>query len=291
MPEEKQGGASEIISKGASAAKTIQGAVKTGKAIAGIAKGAAAGGPYGAVAMGLWQNRKLVVKIILAAAFIMLLPILFILMLPALIFGGLNTDSPDIPVMNDNTAIYANIDDARGKINAVLVATHDATVKQVDDAIGRLASTAEHETADNYSGFDATALICQYQAYKDDYNTLAVDDLIRIINDHKDKLFSYSVKYETREVKTSKTVEKIITEYVDSVVTDAKGNKTTVKTPVKRKVEEVVEEVTTVTKYFYAINFVGPDYFADQVFHLTPEKKAYAKDLGDNLAVFLKDRN
>lgn len=38
------------LEQAASTAHTIHGAIKTGKAIAGAAKGAAAGGPYGAVA-------------------------------------------------------------------------------------------------------------------------------------------------------------------------------------------------------------------------------------------------
>jgi len=86
MAEDRQGGASEVLSKGASAAQTVQGAVKTGKAIAGMAKGAA-GGPYGAIAMGVWQNRKTAVKIILAAALIMLLPVLFVLIAFPLAIG------------------------------------------------------------------------------------------------------------------------------------------------------------------------------------------------------------
>ena len=40
----------EPLQKGAQAAQAVRGAVKTGKAIAGAAKGAAAGGVWGAVA-------------------------------------------------------------------------------------------------------------------------------------------------------------------------------------------------------------------------------------------------
>lgn len=38
------------LDQAASAAHTVHGAIKTGKAIASIAKGAAVGGPYGAAA-------------------------------------------------------------------------------------------------------------------------------------------------------------------------------------------------------------------------------------------------
>ena len=48
----------EPLQKSAQAAQAVRGAVKTGKAIAGAAKGAAAGGVWGAVAGFAWENRK-----------------------------------------------------------------------------------------------------------------------------------------------------------------------------------------------------------------------------------------
>ncbi len=45
MPEEQKSSFTEAVETGASAAHTIQGAVKAGKAISAAAKGAAAGGP------------------------------------------------------------------------------------------------------------------------------------------------------------------------------------------------------------------------------------------------------
>ena len=114
MPEEKSSQGSSPVEKGAQAANAVRGAVKTGKAIAGAAKGAAAGGPYGAVAGLVWGNRHLIGKIILITVFIMLLPVLFILMLPALIFGGLvdafTPDDPTVPVLNDSAYITENHD-------------------------------------------------------------------------------------------------------------------------------------------------------------------------------------
>ena len=58
MGEEKKTGLADAVETGASAAHTIKGAIKAGKAIPGAAKGAAAGGPYGAVAGAVWAGRK-----------------------------------------------------------------------------------------------------------------------------------------------------------------------------------------------------------------------------------------
>ena len=76
------------LEQAASTAHTIHGAIKTGKAIASAAKGAATGGPYGAVAGAVWGARKHIGTIAIVVIVILLLPVLFILMLPSIIFGG-----------------------------------------------------------------------------------------------------------------------------------------------------------------------------------------------------------
>ena len=112
MAEERKDSFAETVDTAASAAHTVKGAIKAGKAISGAAKGAAAGGPYGAVAGAVWAGRKHIGKIIAVIIILLLLPVLFILMLPGLIFGGLiNAFSPadtEQPVLNSETAIVAS---------------------------------------------------------------------------------------------------------------------------------------------------------------------------------------
>ena len=97
MQDEQKSGASELLEKGASAASLIKGAVKTGKAVSSIAKGAAAGGPYGAIAGALWDNRKVIGKIIIGIIALLMIPVIFVMMLPGLIFGGL-TEAYSLPI-------------------------------------------------------------------------------------------------------------------------------------------------------------------------------------------------
>lgn len=91
----------EPLQKTAQTAQMVKGAIKTGKAIAGAAKGAAAGGPYGAAIGLVWGNRKLIGKIIIAVIAVLMIPIMIICMLPSIIFGGLadafSPDDPDTP--------------------------------------------------------------------------------------------------------------------------------------------------------------------------------------------------
>ena len=117
MAEEQKNNFADTANAAASAAHTVKGAIKAGKAISGAAKGAAAGGPSGAAAGAVWAGRKHIGKIIAVIVILLLLPVLFILMLPGLIFGGLmNAFSPadtEAPILNSETAIvndYISID-------------------------------------------------------------------------------------------------------------------------------------------------------------------------------------
>ena len=90
----------------ASTAHTIHGAIKTGKAISAAAKGAAVGGPYGAAAGAALYVAQHGKTFLAAIAVLLMLPVLFILMLPSLIFGGLTSSgSSGQPILNDNAAI------------------------------------------------------------------------------------------------------------------------------------------------------------------------------------------
>jgi hypothetical protein len=136
MAEEETNGLSDVIHKSASVANAIRGAVKTGKAISGAAKGAAAGGIYGAAAGFLWENRKTAGKIIIASIALFMLPVLFILMLPSLIFGGLtdafSSSNPNVPILNDGAAIVENANNISFTINRALGEGLDDVFDRID---------------------------------------------------------------------------------------------------------------------------------------------------------------
>ena len=114
----------EPLQKSAQAAQAVRGAVKTGKAIAGAAKGAAAGGVWGAVAGFAWENRKFVGKVIIAATAVLMIPILILCMLPGIIFGGFGNSrspaDPDTPIMNSSAVIDSNLSEISTAVSRVL---------------------------------------------------------------------------------------------------------------------------------------------------------------------------
>ena len=64
MAQQEKRGLNEATEIRAHADGAVRGALKTGKAVSGAAKGTAAAGPYGAAAAALWTHRKAVVDII-----------------------------------------------------------------------------------------------------------------------------------------------------------------------------------------------------------------------------------
>lgn len=124
MAEEQKNGLDDAVETGASVAHTVRGAVKAGKAVAASAKGAAVGGPYGAVAGALWSGRKHIGKIIVAVIALLMIPVMFVLMLPGLIFGGFtnafSTADTENPILNSDTVITETANEITFTINSIL---------------------------------------------------------------------------------------------------------------------------------------------------------------------------
>ena len=238
--------------------------IKTGKAIAGAAKGAAVGGPYGVaagVAVGMSKHAG---KILAAAAVLLMLPILFILMLPSIIFGGLTAgnSSNGIPVLNDNAAITENTNDLAFSINQILG-------EGITDAETRIAADFASTGGDNYEIknpyegnliSNTNSFLAQYCAAKDmDWKNISKADLERVLRQGKGHLYTYTRTSEVRTVEAD-----------DPDTPD-------------------VVETKNETWYIYTLSYNGEGYFADNVFHLTDDQKSLAGNYAQNLSLFLGD--
>ncbi len=259
MQEHKSG-----LREAADAAGAVHGAVKTGKAISAVTKGAAAGGPYGAVAGALWGARKHIGKILAAVAALILLPVLFVLMLPSLIFGGLTSSGsqPNQPILNDNAAIIQNTNDIAFSVSQILG-------EGIADAEARIAQDFADTDGDQYEiinpyaadmAGNTNAFIAQYCAAKEqDWATISLSDLERLLRQGKSHLYSFTRTLEIREVEDDDP-----------------------------ETEDVVETKQE-TWYIYTLVYNGETYFADTVFHLTDDQKELAGDYAQNLSLFLGD--
>lgn len=189
MTQQERSGLNEDAEISAHAAGAVRGAIKTGKAVSGAAKGAAAAGPYGAAAAALWTHRKAVAAII---AGLLVLPVLFIMLLPSLIFGGLTKagveGSPDTPILNDNAAIVENINQISQAISDLLEEGQEDVRARID--MDFTASGADQKEIINpyesSPAYNANRFIAMYCAAKNqDYASISLKDMEDVIRKAK----------------------------------------------------------------------------------------------------------
>ena len=254
------------LSETASTARMIHGAVRTGKAISGAAKGAAMGGPYGAAIGAVLSSQKHIGAILAVVIVLLMLPVLFVLMLPSVIFGGLTSPNssanPDQPILNDTPAIIETTNNLAFAINQILG-------EGIDDVTTRIAADFTATSGDNYEIINpyegnlisnTNSFLGQYCAAKNlDWKTISPSDLEAMLRAGKSHLYTYTSSTETRWV-------------------DADDPNT----------PDVVEQDSELW-YIYTIVYNGERYFADTIFHLSDEQKVLADDYAWNLSLFLGD--
>lgn len=265
MENEQKNGLSEALETGSAVAHTVRSAIKAGKAISGTAKGAAAAGPYGAAVGAIWENRRLLGKIIVAMIALLMLPVMFLLMLPSLIFGGLSQAfspaAPDMPILNSGTAITQNANEIVFTINEILSeGLEDVTVRIEADF--HSSDADELEIINPYAAgavYNANQFVALYCAYKnEDFAGISISDMADILRTNKKHLYSY---IQTEELRTRTDTD-----------------------------PDTGEEISITEKWMVCtIAYNGETYFSEQVFMLNEEQKALADAYAQNLSLFLSD--
>ena len=250
--ENRQSGLDEAIQVGSAAAKVVEGAAKAGKITAAAANGAALGGPYGAAASVAIAAAKHGKKILLALLAILAIPLLFLVMLPTLIFGGTAQNAGDTTILNDQSAITENM-------NEIAFAVSDLLGSGIADAEQRIADDFAASGADQYEivnpyenarSHNVNLFISQYCAYRDtDVAAISLEDMKQLLRAGIGELYDYTYEDETREI--------------EETILNEDG--------------EEVTELREVTVRVYTLSYRGEAYFADSIFDLTGEQKT----LGD----------
>ena len=243
-------------------------ALKTASTITKAGFGAA-GGPFTAAIGIAIANRHGLAKIIIVIIAILLLPVLFILMLPGLIFGSLMEDTG---ALNSNTIINDNIRASREAIVEVLEESHADILSEINAAIAKLPEGDTASINDSYTyniSVNANLLISQFCASQDNYENINLRKLKSLIRKNKDGLFSYDVATETV------TMEVVV-----------EGGAEGENSPEGNENAEPQTKTVTFTRHTYTVQYAGDAYFADHVFHLTDEQKKLAQDYAENLTTF-----
>lgn len=237
---------------------------------AGVEEETQAGVEVPVAAAALWTHRKAVAAII---AGLLVLPVLFIMLLPSLIFGGLTKaggeGSPDTPILNDNAAIVENINQISQAISDLLEEGQEDVRARID-ADFTASGADQKEIINPYESspaYNANRFIAMYCAAKNqDYASISLKDMETLIRKAKDALYTFTSTEEPRTTTVTETN------------TDPKTGKVTV----------TETEVTEIWK-IYTIVYNGEAYFEDKIFALSDEQKGLAENYAQNLSVFLGD--
>lgn len=154
---------------------TVDGAAKTGKAIANIAKGAAVGGAHGAAVEAGKASKKWIAAVIVA---LIALPIVIVAMLPSVIFGSLLGDGTDTPNgISDDAALIQNMTDINNGISMILSEGLTDVLDRIEADFA--ASGCDGKEINNPFGsdvvFNANAFVSQYPRAENDAYTLYVE--------------------------------------------------------------------------------------------------------------------
>ena len=242
-------------------ANDIYGAMKSGKVISGMSKGAASANPYVAAAIIAWENRESIKKVAIFITAVLLIPIMFLMMLPSVIFNGFNS-ADSAAAFNNNSVVISNIEDAKVIIQNTLQTDHQSVEVEIKSLIASLPENAIGEIIPAYDAanyLDALLIISQYCVYKGDFKEISLTDLRETLAKAIGNLYTYTVS-ESAE-------EKIINE------------------------GQTTEEKIQITKYTYTIQYVGDDYFAANIFYLDEIMRQTANEYAQNLMLFLYGTN
>ena len=234
-------------------------AAKTGKAVSNIVKGAVSGGLSGAALLA-GKNKK---KWLIPIACVLLIPVIIIAMLPTIIFGAIFGDGSDSKSgIADGEVLTQNMVELNDGISSVLSEGLADVLERIDADFA--ASGCDQKEINNPYGsdirFNANYFISMYCASRDsDVESISKDELLSLIRDNKDKLYSFTYRDEQREV-------------------DGEPD------PETHEVEKV-----TITVRIYTISYNGEVYFEDSIFSLTDDQKSLAVNYAQNLSVLLSD--
>ena len=188
---------------------------------------------------------------------LLFLPVLFLLMLPSLIFGTEGLDTASGKVFNDTSLIIENIAETERIIETVLREKHDQLLKDIQKNAESLGKNCEYSITDEFADqiiYESTLIISQFCASQDDYKDIHLENLEKILRKNANQVFSYRIQTSSYE-----------------------------------KYDEDNGKSRTIQHYEYIVEYAGNEYFADTVFSLSTEEKSIADEYASNLYSFLFD--
>ena len=142
-------------------------------------------GPIAAADL-VWRQKKNIGMILGSTAFLLILPVLFLCMLPSFIFGSFQLTT----AWNDNAVMMQNIQRYQTAVWSAIEETHDDLLQELQsNAVDGEEITIIDDF--NFSSVNTTLILCQFSAAigTDEIN---IEKLENMILSHKDAMFTYT---------------------------------------------------------------------------------------------------
>ena len=142
-------------------------------------------GPIAAADL-VWQQKKNIGMLLGSTAFLLILPVLFLCMLPSFIFGSFSMTN----AWNDNAVMMQNIQRYQTAVWSAIDEAHDDLLQELQskDEDGKEIVIIDDF---NFSSVNTTLILCQYCVAKGT-EEITVEELETVITAHSDVLFSYT---------------------------------------------------------------------------------------------------
>ena len=219
------------------AAVTVKAGVEGGKAVAEIASGTAAGGPWGAIISAAWALRHTLFKILVCICLCLVFLITLIVSLPSIIMDRIfgTDEGPPAP----DVTITQTYNDLAGVVSDVIEEGYNTSYAEARSIISNggydyeLSMDALINHAQSSAGYDTCYILSAYSASMEQKGT-SEDDMLSKMRNVADRMFpvTYIEKSDTRTVRgedgsetteTIKYVECTIHPFDNTVITDAFG--------------------------------------------------------------------
>lgn len=219
-----KGAAAGVEATANAAAATVKAGVEGGKAVAEIATGTAAGGPWGAVIAAAWAMRHTLFKVLVTICLCLLFIIVMIVSLPSIIFNYIfRTDPATVPASSP-TEIFEIYEEMSSVVSGCVMGGYDYARSEVERIIadGGYDHDLSMEATIDYghvsADYDICYILAAYSASMEQKGTTK-DDLKSKLDAVASRMFSvtYEVKETTVTIPAESEDEEPTTEIVKYV--------------------------------------------------------------------------
>ena len=180
--------------------------VEGGKAVAEIAAGTAAGGPWGAILSAAWAMRHTLFKILVCICLFFLVIIVLIVSLPSVVTNSVFGLDGSMVDMENPTTLLESYNDLAADISAVVEEGYDAALAKVEQIIEDggydydLSMDALINYAQGSAGYDVSYILAAYSASLQQRNT-GKEDMLAKLRSVADSMFPVSfVEKESEQI-------------------------------------------------------------------------------------------